>query len=84
MVFTLLLSLLSFCFLFNIYFRAFSLFCWLLDVDLGAQTTVRSGSVRGTAQLLEGLDVLVSEGVGANGTERSGRASAGGEELNAC
>jgi hypothetical protein len=66
------------------YLHIFSLFCQLIDVDLDTQTAVRCGSLRRTGQLLEGLDVLVSEGVGADGTERSRRASAGGEELNIC
>ena len=82
MVFTLLLSLLDFCFL--DYLQIFSLFCQLINVDLDAQTAVRCGSLRRAGQLLEGLDVLVSEGVGADGTERSRRTSAGGEELNIC
>lgn len=84
MVFTLLLSLLVLGFFLINYLHFFSLFCQLLDIDLGAQTAVRCGSIRSTGQLLEGLDVLVGEGIGADGAERSRRASAGGEELNAC
>lgn len=61
-----------------------SLCCQLLDVDLGTQAAVGCGSLGSTGQLLESLDVLVGKGVGADGTERSRRASAGGEELNAC
>lgn len=85
MVFTLLLSLLVFGFYSQkINLHLSSLCRQLLDVNLGTQAAIRCGSLRSTGQLLESLDVLVGEGVGADGTERSRRASARGEELNAC
>lgn len=61
---------------------AVSLFGQLLDVDLRSQTTTRSDSL--TAQLLEGLQILVGEGVGADGTEGGRGASTGSEELDSC
>lgn len=68
----------------NFFLQIFSLFCQLFDVGLGAQTAVRCNSLWSAGQLLESFDVLVGEGVGADGTERSRRTSPGGEELNAC
>lgn len=53
----------------------------LLDVDLSTQATVSSDSLVVAGQLFEGLEVLAGEGVGADGSEGSGRAGAGGEEL---
>ena len=44
-----------------VFFGFLHLFRRLLDVDLGAQTTTRSGSL--AVQLFKGLQVLVSEGV---------------------
>lgn len=53
----------------------------LLKVNLGRQTTVSSNGLIVARQLLKSLEVLISEGIGTDRTERSGRPSAGSEEL---
>lgn len=60
---------------------ALSLLGQLLKVNLGSQTTVGSDGLVVARQLFKSLEVLISEGVGTDRTERSGRSSAGSEEL---
>jgi hypothetical protein len=81
MVYAKLLSLLnaSCCFLF-LHLLAFGLFRQLLDIDLRGQATIGRDRLS-TSQVLEGLQVLIGEGVGANRAERSRRARLGSEEL---
>lgn len=70
------------CFFGLLHLLVVGLFGQLLDVDLRSQTTTRSDSL--AAQLLEGLQVLIGEGVGADGAEGSRGASTGSEELDSC
>jgi hypothetical protein len=53
----------------------------IINVDLGAETTVSSRRLGRTSQLLKSVEVLICKGVGADRAEGGGRASAGGEEL---